>query len=142
MFTYTEHFLEGKLTAKIGTHCIIRRSQDGEDIMLFLIKHGDVLKLTSDTLTKLLHAHGESVRKNMSKTNKIRLMLKMDHVKNNVSSERIQAIEQHLDETEKRNKKRKSTEEVPARDDEAWSNLEASSCMHDLQCWPCLEAEG
>ena len=119
MFTYTEHFLEGKITAKIGTNCLIRRSSNSDDILLFLLKHGDLMKITSDTLTKLLQTHGESVRKNLSKANKIRQILKMEHVKNGLSHDKIELVLAQLEDMEKRNKKRKSMGEAPAQNDEA-----------------------
>ena len=105
VFTYTEHFMEGKITEKIGTNCLLRRSLQGDEIMLFLIKHGDITKLTADTLSKLLQARGLSVRKNLSKPNKVRQILKLDEIKSNVSQARIDKVLQELEELEKRQKK-------------------------------------
>ena len=119
VFKYTQHFVEGKLSEKIGTCCLFRRAVEGRDVVIFLIESGGMTKLTSDTLTRLLEMHGSSARKNLTKANKIRHLMKLPIVQGQVSADDLATLEQQVQAMEKRNKRKANAEQLQENDEEA-----------------------
>ena len=113
--------MQDKLTEKIGTSCLIRRSVCGEDILIFLLRTGEILKTQSDTLSKILQLEGTNVRKNLSKAGKIRLIMKLPRIQAVLPEETLGRLEEKLQEMEKKNKK-KSTDKI-TNEDEAIAKL-------------------
>ena len=126
MFQYTLHFVQGQMAEKNGGCMLIRRSCAGQDVVLFMIRSGDITTLTSDTLSKLLHLEGAGARKTISKAAKIRHLMKLNRVTENVPSEFLVGLETKLQEMEKKRKNKNETEKS-AREDE-----EATMCMKTL----------
>ena len=118
IFSYTEHIINGKMADKIGSCCLLRRSATGQDILLFLLRTGKIIQVTSDILTKLLEAEGTTVRKTLSKAGKIRQMMTLPRVQHAVPRDRLEWLESQLVQLEKRRKKKDPAEAVVDNEDE------------------------
>ena len=72
------------------------------------------------------------MRKNLSKPNKVRQILKLDEIKSNVSQARIDKVLQELEELEKRQKKRKNMSDMQTAHDEARATCHACEETYNL----------
>ena len=104
MFQYTVHFVQGPLAEKNGGCILIRRSLAGEDVVLYMIRTGEITSVTSENLSKLLQLEGAAARKTISKAAKIRHLMKLTRVKDNLSSDILAGLETKLQEMEKKGK--------------------------------------
>ena len=106
LFTYSIHWAEGTLTEKIGSCLWIRRSVQGCTILVQLVNTGAIVNSSSEVLSILLKQQNMAMRKNATKTAKIRQLLKASSVVEQCSKDQISKLEGLLSELEaKRNKK-------------------------------------
>ena len=135
VFSYTQHFVDGNLAEKMGTCCLFRRAFEGCDVVIFLIESGNIMKVASETLTRLLEMHGASARKNLSKANKIRQLMKLPMVQAKVGAEQLASLEAELQNMEKKYKKKKSTERTADEEEEVHKDqqiINATSSCPDI----------
>ena len=118
VFSYTQHFVDGKLSEKMGSCCLFRRALEGREIVTFIIETRAIAQMTSDTLTRLLEMQGASFRKNLTKPNKIRQLMKLAIVQKNVSAEDLASLEQHLQAMEKKKNRKTHAEPLPEEGEE------------------------
>ncbi|CAE7852610.1 ASAH1, partial [Symbiodinium microadriaticum] len=117
VFPYTMHWVEGSLATKLGSCCLLRRSVAGRSLLLDLILTGEIVKVTSESLSKMLKIQDVSCRKNATKSAKIKALLEQPSIKEAVAQERIVellAILKDLD--DKRRKKKPEDEDEGDRD--------------------------
>ena len=87
---------------------MLRRSFGGQTLLLSLMQSLRILSITSDALSKLLHMHGMAMRKNATKTCKIKALLKLEQVQQQLPSEIRERIEKLLAEADEKRQQKKS----------------------------------
>ena len=112
------------MAEKTGSGLFVRRSVKNWSILAWHAKQTTLCKLTSDILSYLLTEHNLTVRKNSSKSVKIRALLLCDDVKTNCTEQEIQSMENAVAKMEEaRNKKSQREAEEADEEDE--------DCEHD-----------
>jgi len=84
------------------------------------MQRADIFKLTSDCLSKVLAAYNVRVRKNCTKTSKIREIAKLGIVEQHVSKKNLEKVLKLCEELDERRRKKASSsnEDDPEADEE------------------------
>ena len=97
---------------------MLRRGRRPQPLVVALVLNGQILKVTADGLSRILQAYNSKLRKNSSKTQKIRTICKIAVVKELVPAETLQELERKCDEMDAARRKRASQGEAEDEDDE------------------------
>ena len=126
LYDYSVHWADGPLTEKIGSSLFLRRSARGCKILVHLVKSGGILSITSECLSVLLKLENMPLKKNATKTSKVRCLLKANSVVQECSKDELSKVELAVSQLEaKRNKKNATEAEEPEEEygDEASCNF-------------------
>ncbi|CAE7840654.1 unnamed protein product [Symbiodinium sp. CCMP2592] len=120
VFTYTIHFLSPRLCDKVGCAAVLRRSSSGQTLLVWMVRSKDIVKLTSETLTQWAAEYGLELRRNSTKSAKIRALCQLPAVIAACTPAELKALDDLLNEIdEKRRKRTKSGSADNQEDDEA-----------------------
>ncbi|CAE7691295.1 unnamed protein product, partial [Symbiodinium necroappetens] len=119
VFDYTLHFCKGALAAKLDTSCLARRSVEGNSLLVALFQKLGIVKVTVESLSELLAAYKVPLRKNASKSAKVRALMQVPEVKKACSPETLQRVENMLQEMDQRRNKKSMAEAEKEQEDEA-----------------------
>ena len=110
--------------------CILRRAYEGDSLLLTLMKTSLILLASSDSLTQLLRMHGLQLRKNSTKSAKIRALMKLESITKHCNEQILAKIEAALQANdEKRRKNQKGTTTEAADEDE---EIDEATRLHSL----------
>ena len=107
IFDYTLHWLQGNLTAKMGSSCIIRRAHAGCSLLVALFRSSKIVAVSSEALSQLMQMNGVQMRKNATKASKIRALMRLEAVAANCKRELLDKVEAFLAAAEDGRAKRK-----------------------------------
>ena len=127
-FQYSLHLCDGTLAEKIGSNFVVRRSAKSQPLIVGLMMNMQILKASADALHRMLASYNKAGRKNTTKTNKIRTLMKLNIVEDNVPAailEKIEAACVSMDEKRKKGNQKQQNDEMQ---DEMEEEEEAS--MH------------
>ena len=110
-FEYTVHCCSGLLAGKIGSNLLLRRAVRPTPLVVSLVLTHAILKITSDGLSKILSAYGGRLRKNASKTQKIRSISELSVVKDAVPKEKLDELLKLCDELDEARRKKSARED-------------------------------
>ena len=106
VFDYTLHVCDGKTAELMSTRLLLRRSPTSCSILAALIKNHGILKISVEGLQKMLDFYKCHLRKNTTKSTKIRELMRLPEVQNCTTEQHRNKIEKLLTEMDaKRNKK-------------------------------------
>ena len=111
MFRYTLHVPAASLEPKTES-ILIRRGRTGVSLLVYLFLTGNILKLTSDTLSEILTQEKIKLPKNSTKRAKITALLKAPMIQENIPEETRISIEKKLDEDEANRKNKKTNNQA------------------------------
>ena len=117
-YSYTVHCCSNALASKFGSSIIFRRAAQPKPLVVQLILSRDICSATSENLSKILNIYGSRLRKNASKTAKIKAILKLDAVKNYISEQDAKDIEKKCDEMDVKRRARSANAEQDEDEDE------------------------
>ena len=113
VYDYTCHLVESPLGEKIGGNLVLRRGCKSFSLMGFLVETGGIMKLTVSTLIDFMDHYGSRLPKNTTKAQRIRQILKMEHIREECSEEKMNDLLQLLEKQEERRKKKTDNQIEP-----------------------------
>ncbi|CAE7273237.1 unnamed protein product [Symbiodinium sp. CCMP2592] len=120
VFSYTIHFVGPRLCDKLGCAAVLRRSASGQTLLVWMIRSKDIVKLTSETLSQWAAEYALQLRRNSTKSAKIRALCQLPAVAAACTPAELKALDDLLNEIdEKRRKRTKAGEAEHQEDDEA-----------------------
>ena len=127
VFDYTLHFCKGALAAKLDTSCLARRSVEGNSLLVALFQKLGIVKVTVESLSELLAAYKVPLRKNASKSAKVRALMQVPEVQKACSPETLQRVEKMLQEMDQRRNKKSMADAEKEQEDEAAPDEQAGA---------------
>ncbi|CAE7513660.1 unnamed protein product, partial [Symbiodinium natans] len=118
VFDYTLHSACSRLTAKLDNTLLFRRSMSGHTLLTSLMRDKTILKVNSDVLTKLLDNCGVRIRRNSTKSAKIRGLMRLPEVTAFCRPEELEDLEKALEEHDKRRRKKRGGDNDDGDEDE------------------------
>ena len=107
IYDYSIHVCDSSSAEMADSRVLLRRSCQPLDVLPALVKNRSILKVTVESLQKMLDCYKCPLRKTSSKSAKIRELLKLPCVQNNTSLEERNVIDRLLTEMDaKRNSKK------------------------------------
>ena len=122
-YSYSLHWHDGPLSRKMESNLYIRRSLKGHGLLEDLILSKLIVKTTNENLNRLLQEYKLQFRKNSSKTQKVRQLFSVEHIKSNVCQQLLDEIMATLEALDEKRRKKQDEEE----EDE---NYEVQLCIH------------
>ena len=119
IFDFTMHWVQGRLTSKLAASLLFRRGLHGHTLLAALIRDHRILKVTADGLSKLLDAYAVRMRRNSSKSAKIRGLMATDEIREFCTDEELAALDKALDEHDKKRRKMKVPDNVDGEEEDA-----------------------
>ena len=110
IFDYSLHIPNETMASKTG-NVIVRPGCSGQSVLIWLLRSGEIIKLTSSVLSDIIGSHDIRMPKNSSKNAKIRKLMAMNLVKETMSEAELNTLESQLKEQEASRKKKKEEEE-------------------------------
>ena len=117
VYNFTMHWANGRLADKLGSCLLLRRSSEGQSVLLSLLSTHKILQLSASSLTEFLKHNGTSLKALSTKTAKIRALMRLPFMSERLSDHCKEALEKKLQEMDKKQKAKPATEH-PASDDE------------------------
>ncbi|CAE7822915.1 unnamed protein product [Symbiodinium sp. CCMP2456] len=120
-FKYSLHVAVGSWTEELDCNVLLRRAMQSVPLIVRLVETGEVIKLTAECLSQALEAYGANVRKNTTKTQKIRAICKLGIVQQHVSQACVETVLQTCQDLDEKRRKRtgsKSQQEDDGNSDE------------------------
>ena len=117
-FDFSVHCCDVKLATKLGTSLILRRAKEARPLLVSLIASRGILKITSDCLSRMISCYGQRLRKNASKSEKIRTLIRLPMVREALSEENLAKLEQLLSDLDAKRRKKCSEAEQDEEDEE------------------------
>ena len=132
MHQYSLHFCDVDTSEKIGSNLILRGSLKPDPLLVALMRTKGIVKLTVDGLARLMQEHRVPGRKTMTKSARIRELMRLSAVKDSLASEELAELETLLTKMDERRLKRTPKEDE---EDEDEDPEDPHWCM--LPCpWP------
>ena len=118
VYEYTLHFCDSSTAEKVGTRLLLRRSFRSWPLLPALIKSAGIVKVSVDSLQKMLEIYRCQLRKSTSKSAKIRALLKLPDVVSCTTDQEREKVDKLLTDMDaRRNKRQNNTAEAPQEDD-------------------------
>ncbi|CAE7566035.1 unnamed protein product [Symbiodinium sp. CCMP2592] len=122
-FDFSVHCCDVKLATKLGTSLILRRALKAMPLLVSLIASRGILKITSDCLSRMINCYGQRLRKNASKSEKIRTLMRLPIVREALSEENLAKLEQILSDLDAKRRQKCSDAEQDEEDEEVWEMI-------------------
>ncbi|CAE7442053.1 unnamed protein product [Symbiodinium microadriaticum] len=120
VFSYTIHFVGPRLCDKLGCAAVLRRCEAGQKLLVWMIRSKDIVKVTSESLSQWAAQYGLQIRRNSTKSAKIRALCQLPDVTAACTPAELKALDDLLNEIdEKRRKRTKASEAENQEEDEA-----------------------
>ena len=134
-FQYTVHTCSGQLAQKLGCNVLFRRAVNAEPVVVSLVRSHEITKISSDNLSMILNMYNSKLRKNATKTQKIRTLLSLAVITDSVSKETIDGLVALLDKLdEQRKKKNASTNPDDDEDEELEERMRFGKPIETQHC--------
>ena len=131
---FTIHWTKGAITRKMGTCCILRRSFEGCSILVWLVKSTKILNVSGEALEKFLKYNNLNVRKNSTKSAKIRALMKLPQIVQECQQSTLDRLEALLVAAEERRSKKNTTSQKDEDQEDEMEKDEAENPMNDSYC--------
>ena len=118
VFDYTLHVCDGRTAELVGTRLLFRRSFTSCPILAALIKNKGIVKISVEGLQKMLDFYKCHLRKNTTKSTKIRELMRLGQVQSFTTAEQREKIEKMLAEMDARRNKRQNASSDPANEED------------------------
>ena len=120
VFPYSLHVSDAATAERCGARLLLRRSVQGLPMLAAIVKSADVVKASADALQRLLTHYQVALKKNSTKSAKIKELLKLEIVLKYTTTEERQTVLDILTAMDNKRNKRQATacQEVDA-DEEA-----------------------
>ena len=129
MHQYSLHFCDADASESVGSNLILRRSLKPDPLLVALMRTKGIVKLTVDGLARLMQEHQLPARKTMTKSARIRELMRLSAVRDSLASEELGELETFLTKMDERRLKRTAKEDEDA---EAEDPEDPNLCM--LRC--------
>ena len=141
MYKYTLHVCDGRVAESAGTRLLIRLGNNALSILAALINSTELVRMTADSLQRMNEEYNCNIRKNSTKSAKIRELLKVKEVLEQTTAEerdRVERILQEMDEkrTKKQGQKNTDAEAGQDADEAAGINYQKHTPVHACLCAP------
>ncbi|CAE7425658.1 unnamed protein product, partial [Symbiodinium sp. CCMP2456] len=131
---YSLHFCDADASESVGSNLILRRSLKPDPLLVALMRTKGIVKLTVDGLARLMQEHQLPARKTMTKSARIRELMRLSAVRDSLASEELGELETLLTKMDERRLKRTAKED----EDEEAEDPEESTDLHDAD--PAVDA--
>ena len=120
IYNYSLHMPSDTAAEKLGG-IVLRLAAHGQDLLTWLMRTKEILKVTSAILTDIVANNKIRTPKNSSKNAKIRKLMALQSMKTNLTEQELNKLEAQMKEQENRRNKKRPDED---KDDDASENEE------------------
>ncbi|CAE7186234.1 unnamed protein product, partial [Symbiodinium necroappetens] len=131
VFSYTIHFVGPRLCDKLGCAAVLRRCEAGQKLLVWMIRSKDIVKVTSESLSQWAAQYSLQIRRNSTKSAKIRALCQLPDVTAACTPAELKALDDLLNEIDEKRRKRTKASEAENQEEDEEDDADAEGMKPD-----------